>query len=175
MHRIILATLIAFGGSAAAEEPRPAFSQEQLEVAEFWKQMGPTLRDDGIEAYAKRYHADFRHWSIGANSRRISNKESAVKYWSKFHEDGHHITCTHVEPLTINFYGDKAFARLVYEQTDTYADGRVSTNAFNMASVFQRVGDTWQVLESNMALIKQPEVQNGASEPQAYKFTCPDG
>lgn len=137
-----------------AEEEQPAFTEEELSVAKFWKDMGPTLRDEGIEAYAIRYHKDFRHWNI-QGSGGMGTYESAVRFWSKFHEDGHRITCTNVIPVTIDIIGDRAYARLVYEQTNTYADGREpTTGIFRMFDVFVRYGDTWQVLESNMVKIE---------------------
>ena len=170
--RVLLAVwavlLLSTVGISAAET-ESAFSSEELSVAAFWEAMGPTLRDEGIEAYARRYHEDFRHWDID-NSGRMATKESAIRAWSKFHEDGHRITCTHVEPITIDIVGDLAFARLLYEQTDTYADGRTSTGLWRMVDVFKRHGDTWQVLESNMVDITPEEKE---TDEDAYRFHCP--
>ena len=165
---IVCATAILSMSSMAAAAADAPFSDEEVAVAKFWQDMGPTLRDKGIEAYAERYHEDFRHWDI-AGSGRMSTKEGAIRAWSGFHEAGHRVTCTHVEPITIDIEGDLAFARLLYEQTDTYADGRVSTSLFRMVDVFKRYGDTWQVLESNMIDITPDE---GAGD-DAYQFHCP--
>ncbi len=175
MRRPILIMLAATTAPAFATASAAAFSENELAVAEFWENMGPTLRDEGVEAYAIRYHENFRHWGIGAPAN-ISDKTSVVKYWSKFHEAGHRITCTHVDPVTIDLHGDKASARLIYEQTNTYADERVTTHVFGMVAEFARFGDTWQVLETSMIDIT-PETDGGddAAAQSAYEFHCPQG
>ena len=155
-------------GTTIAADTATEFSTEELAVAKFWEDMGPTLRDEGVEAYAERYHEAFRHWDIeGAGG--VGNKAGAVRYWSKFHDDGHRITCTYVKPITIDIAGDTAIARLVYEQTNTYADGHTTTGVWRMVDVFQRYGDTWQVLDSNMIDIA-PEDD---VDDDAYQFHCP--
>lgn len=171
--KLLLTISLAAIASQAAATDGAQFTEEELSVATFWEQMGPTLRDEGIEAYAMRYHEDFRHWDIGGTGR-IGGKESAIRAWSGFHEAGHRITCTHVEPVTIDIYGDHVFARLIYEQTDTYADGRVSAGVWHMATVFKRYGDTWQMLESNMVNITpKPDESDDNSSASEYEFTCP--
>ena len=145
------ASLLA--GPVLAQAEGPKFTEEELSVAKFWENMGPTLRDEGLEAYAIRYHKNFRHWDIQGTGR-VGTYESAIAAWTKIHNDGHRITCTNVIPITIDIVGDQAFARLVYEQTMTFADEREpSTGLWRMFDVFQRYGDTWQVLESNMVKI----------------------
>ncbi len=167
MRICVLLYLLLLPLTAAAEQQ---FTEEELSVTKFWEDMGPTLRDEGIEAYAIRYHEDFTHWDVMGTGR-MSDKESAVGFWSKFHQDGHRITCTFVEPTSIRIINNKAIARLTYEQTNTYADGRVDTNAFRMVSVFERYGDTWQTLDSNMIRIaSNPSHEGDATE---YAFHCP--
>ncbi len=167
---IIQTTAVLLMGPAHGGTPPTDFSADQLSVASFWQEMGPTLRDKGIEAYARRYHEDFRHWDIQGTGR-MSDKASAVRAWTRFHQAGHRITCTHVEPITIDIVGDKAFARLLYEETITFADGRVSRDLYRMVDVFQRSAGTWQVLESNMV-----DLAAGADTKvdDAYRFQCPD-
>ncbi len=157
-------------GTAHGEASPPGFSADQLSVATFWQEMGPTLRDKGVDAYARRYHEDFRHWDIQGTGR-MSDKDSAVRAWTRFHEAGHRITCTHVEPITIDIVDDKAFARLLYEETITFADGRVSRGLYRMVDVFQRSAETWQVLESNMVNLAAGANSDG---DDAYRFQCPD-
>ncbi|MEO1243223.1 MAG: DUF4440 domain-containing protein [Pseudomonadota bacterium] len=147
------------------------FTQEELSVAEFWEQMGPTLRDEGIEAYAIRYHEDFTHWVLDDPENRIATKENAVNAYAKYHEAGHKITCAHVEPVTVDIRGDTAIARLIYEQTDSYADGKAETNAWRMVGVFERYGDTWQALSTNMAALTT--IESESAGPAAYTMTCP--
>lgn len=172
MKRMLFITIItAIGGSAFAEDEPSGFTREELAVAKFWEEMGPTLRDEGMDAYAIRYHEDFRHWNIqGAGG--MGTKESAITFWSKFHESGNRITCTYVKPITIDITGDRAFARLEYEQTNTYADGRITTGVWRMVDIFERYGDTWQVLESNMVDIK-PKADEGVAATSSYVFHCP--
>ncbi len=165
---ISLALLTLIAGSAMAGNID--FSEEELSVAEFWAQMGPTLRDQGIAAYAIRYHDDFRHWDIKGTGR-FSSKESAIRYYTKFHSDGHRITCTYVKPVTIDIIDDYAIARLVYEETITFADGAMRTGVWRMVDVFKRRGDTWQVLESNMVDITPGP--GAAGDVEAYEFHCP--
>lgn len=161
--------LIAFcaTGITAVSAGEEAFTTEQLEVAKFWEDMGPTLREQGIDAYAIRYHEDFRHWDI-TGSGRMGTKDSAIKAWTRFHEAGHRITCTYVRPVSVDINADLAFARLEYEQTDTFADGREQTSVWRLFDVFKRFGDTWQVLESNMV-----EITPDTSEESNYEFHCP--
>ena len=153
--------------SATSAEIESAFSSEELEIAKFWEDMGPVLRDEGVAAYAERYHDDFRHWDI-QGSGRLSNKESAAKFWGKFHEDGHRITCTHVRPVTIDVFGDISVARLIYEQTDQYADGKESTGLWRMVAVFKRNGDSWQVLGTNLVA-----TEPAADDEEGYHLHCP--
>ena len=169
MKTLFLA-IVGLAAVPAAVAEDASFSKEEISVAQFWKDMGPTLRDKGVAAYAIRYHDDFRHWRILGDGG-FSNKESAVRYYTKFHEDGHRITCTYVEPVTIDIIGDYAIARLIYEETITYADGRTTTGAWRMVDVFQRFADTWQVLESNMIDITQ--VGESTGDSGAYEFHCP--
>ena len=65
-----------------------------------------------------------------------------------------------------------AIARLEYEQTNTYADGRITTGVWRMVDIFERYGDTWQVLESNMVDIK-PKADEGDAATSSYVFHCP--
>lgn len=146
---LFASTLLICSAAGLHAEDGGGFTDEELSVARFWADMGPTLRDHGIEAYARRYHENFRHWDL-AGSGSMATKASAIRLWSQFHTDGHRITCTHVEPVTIDIVGGTATARLVYEQTNTMADGEVTTGIWRMVSIFQRSGDSWQVLESNM-------------------------
>ena len=165
----LVAILAAMGPAPAvlAGNAATGFTEEELAVAKFWADMGPTLRDEGIEAYAARYHEDFRHWSLDRGGP-PSDKASAIRAWSGFHEAGHRITCTHVAPVSIDIVGDRAFARLIYEQTNRLADGSVSTSLWRMVDVFQRAGDSWQVLESNML-----DITPGSESASDYEFTCP--
>lgn len=165
---MLSATGLLLIGNVSSSEIVAEFSAEELSVAKFWEDMGPTLRDKGIAAYAERYHEEFRHWRIqGAGG--MSTKESAINSWSKFHDDGHRITCTYVKPVTVDIVGELAFARLVYEQTTTFADGRTQTGLWRMFDVFKRYGDTWQVLESNMVDVTPKE----DADDNAYEFQCP--
>ena len=154
---------------ATASDFDSEFDPLELSVAKFWEDMGPTLTERGLDAYAERYHEDFRHWDI-QGSGRIGNKDSAIRAWSRFHEEGHRITCTHVEPVTIDIVGDIAIARLLYEQSDTLADGSTRTGVWRMVDVFKRYGDTWQVLESNMVKLAPGE---GQDDQVTYEFRCP--
>ena len=173
MQRICIIGLIALLiGAAQAADSETQFTPEELAVAKFWEDMGPTLRDEGVEAYAIRYHENFRHWDI-QGSGRMATKESAIGYWTKFHEAGHRITCTFVKPITVDIVGDRAFARLEYEQTNQYADGRITTGVWRMFDVFERYGDTWQVLESNMIDIAPKADDEPADDEKAYQFHCP--
>lgn len=168
--RILLTTIVLLLCVLVAEastEVESPFSSEELEVAQFWEDMGPVLRDEGVAAYTKRYHDDFRHWDI-QGSGRIGNKESAAKFWGKFHEDGHRITCTYVEPVTVDVVGDISVARLIYEQTDQYADGNESTGLWRMVAVFKRMGDSWQVLGTNL-ITTEP----AADDDEGYHPHCP--
>lgn len=146
-----------------AQEDTSSFNEEELSVAEFWQQMGPTLREKGIEAYSIRYHKDFRGWDIDGDGS-ISNYSDAVGYWGQFHNAGHRITCTNVIPITIDIVDDLAYARLVYEQTNTMVDGRVIKGVWRMHDVFIRYDNTWQVLESNMVKVD--------AEHNHYEFKC---
>lgn len=170
MHRLSLFAIATLMMSPALAEDSK-FTPEELEIAIFWEEMGPTLRDQGIEAYAIRYHEDFRHWDI-QGSGGMGTKESAVKAWTGFHEAGHRITCTYVKPVSIDIVGERAFARLEYEQTNSNADGRISTSVWRMFDIFQRYGDTWQVLESNMVDIT-PKVDEDDADADSYEFHCP--
>ena len=135
--------------------------------------MGPTLRDEGLDAYAIRYHTDFRHWDIGGTGS-IATKESAISYWGKFHQEGHRITCTHVQPVTVDINDGRAFARLIYEQINNYADGRIATKAWHMVVVFRKYRKTWQVLESNMVdITPTPDAESDNSGAPSYKLKCP--
>jgi len=165
---ITIAFMLAAASAIAADEPK-TFTDEERSVAEFWQQMGPTLREEGVETYAMRYHEDFTGWDI-AGSGGMATKDNAVQYFSKFHEDGHRITCTHVEPVTIDIKAGRAVARLIYEQTNSYTDGRVETNAWRMVGVFERYGDTWQVLGTNMVNIT-PMQENDSDTPDASSRT----
>lgn len=171
MKRFVLTALLAVTMGASANAEDAEFTPEELEVAKFWEDMGPTLRDEGIDAYAIRYHEDFRHWNI-QGSGRMGTKESAIKAWTGFHDAGHRITCTYVKPVSIDIDGDRAFARLEYEQTNTYADGRISTTVWRMFDIFERYGDTWQVLESNMVEITPKDDEDDA-EQNSYVYHCP--
>ncbi len=168
-HPIAIAFLtLCVSISAVSKEIEPTFNSEELAIARFWQDMGPVLRDDGVDAYAKRYHESFRHWDIeGGGS--FANKESAIKYWGKFHEDGHRITCSFVRPITVDVYDDVSVARLLYEQTDRYADGKESTGLWRMVAVFKRAGDTWQVLDTNM--VTTEPAKDGE---EGYHLHCPD-
>ena len=143
----LTATLTAL--PAQAGQDSPSLTAEQQSVVQFWKDMGPTLTNHGVEAYAIRYHDEFRHWDI-ARSGAIVDKKAAVDAYTRFHESGHRITCTHVEPVTVDVIGDHAIARLRYEESSTDAEGAKSTHKYRMVAVFKRMGDTWQVLETNM-------------------------
>ena len=154
--------------SATSTETNSAFDSEELEVAKFWEDMGPTLRDEGIAAYVERYHDDFQHWDI-EGSGKLGNKESAARAWGKFHEDGHRITCTQVRPVTIDVFGDISVARLIYEQTDRYADGRESTGLWRMVAVFKHNGKSWQVLGTNLVA-----TEPAADDEEGYHLHCPD-
>ncbi len=157
MTKILMGAVFSIGvmTSAAAEHHGDMFTDEELSVATFWEQMGPTLENQGIEAYATRYHENFRNWDA-ITSGGFSNRDNAVASWTRFHETGNHITCTNVIPVTIDIYDDVAFSRLVYEQEDTLSDGTVRYGVWRMVSVFLRSGDTWQALESNMIAV-EPE------------------
>ncbi len=157
---------------AVAADGSAEFTDEELAVAKFWEQMGPTLRDEGIEAYAIRYHEDFSHWVMDAPDR-LATKESAVTYYGKYHDAGHRITCAHVEPISVDIRGDFAITRMIYEQTDSYADGRIETNAWRMVGVFERYNDTWQALSTNMATFDGEPNQTDADT--AYTMRCPAG
>ncbi len=173
MRRILATALVVATAPAFAEAPVAEFTEEELAVADFWQNMGPTLREEGLEAYAVRYHEDFLHWNIGRGGR-VSDKSSAISAWTNFHEAGHRITCTHVEPVTINLDGDRASARLVYEQTNTYADGRVATHVYHMSAEFVRYVDAWQVLQTNM--IDVTPLDDGKGDARllsSYEFHCP--
>ncbi|NNE06657.1 MAG: nuclear transport factor 2 family protein [Xanthomonadales bacterium] len=159
--------LISAAHVMAAVNEGGQFSDQEMSVAKFWQGMGPALRDQGMEAYAKRYHPDFRHWDI-TGSGRVSDHAGAVAAWSRFDEAGHVITCTHVIPVTIDIVGDLAYARLVYEQANRMADGAMTYGAWRMFDVFKRHKDSWQVLESNMVQI-EPEQEEGA------QFQCLPG
>ena len=169
----LLLMAFLFNSIAQADDGEAEFSKEELSVARFWEDMGPTLRDQGVEAYAIRYHSDFRSWDI-TGSGGMATRDDAVGYFTKFHEDGHRITCTHVAPVTIDIVGDRAFARLIYEQTNSYADGRVTTRVWRMVDIFQRYENTWQVLENTMVDIT-PGVAATDETPGAvnYTFHCP--
>ncbi len=167
LTKIVL--LLCLPVSAAPAGTESAFSAEQLEIAKFWEDMGPVLRKEGVAVYAERYHDDFRHWDI-QGSGRLGTKESAAKFWGKFHEDGHRITCTHVVPVTVDVFGDTAVARLIYEQTDQYADGKESTGLWRMVAVFKRSGDSWQVLGTNLVT-----AEPAADDEEGYHLHCPGG
>lgn len=169
--RISLTTILLMlcvSVSATSAETNSAFNAEELEIAKFWEDMGPVLRDEGIAAYVERYHDDFRHWDI-QGSGRLGNKESAAKVWGKFHENGHRITCTHVRPVTVDVFGEISVARLIYEQTDQYADGKTSTGLWRMVAVFKRNGDGWQVLGTNLVA-----AEPAADDEEGYHLHCPD-
>lgn len=157
---------------AEAADRTTDFTAEELAVAEFWEQMGPTLRDEGIEAYAIRYHEDFSHWVMDAPDR-LATKENAVAYYGKYHDAGHRITCAHVEPISVDIRGDLAIARMIYEQTDSYTDGRVETNAWRMVGVFERYNDTWQALSTNMAAIDRETGPTDNASASNYEMICP--
>ncbi len=168
--RILLTTVVLMlcvPVSATAAETESAFNSEELEIAKFWEDMGPVLRDEGVVAYAARYHDDFRHWDI-QGSGRLSDKESATKMWGQFREDGHRISCTHVSPVTVDVFGDISVARLIYEQTDQYADGRESTGLWRMVAVFKHNGDGWQVLGTNVVA-----TEPAADGEEGYHLNCP--
>ena len=164
--------LLVIAGIAIATNAgtQTSFTDEELGVAQFWEDMGPTLRDYGIDAYAARYHADFEHWDIG-NGGGLATKDGAIKAWTRFHEGGNRITCTHVTPVSVRIIGDHAFARLIYEQTDTSADGDASTTFWRLATLFERQGGSWQVLDSNMIRIDEPGESDGEDGGPAHK--CP--
>lgn len=134
-------------------EEKAEFTEEELSVAKFWKDMGVVLREEGFSLYAQRYHPEFRHWDIERTGQ-MGTYESAINAWFGFHEAGHRITCTNVVPVSIDIVGDLAYARLIYEQTNTLADGTTITGVWRMFDVFKRYEDTWQVLESNMVKIE---------------------
>ena len=154
--------------SATPAEIESVFNSEELEIAKFWEDMGPVLREEGVSVYAERYHDDFRHWDI-QGSGRLGTKASAAKFWGKFHEDGHRITCTYVRPVTVDVFGDISVARLIYEQTDRYADGNESTGLWRMVAVFKRMGDSWQVLGTNLVA-----TEPAADDEEGYHLHCPD-
>ena len=159
--------MLCVSAPATSAETESTFSSEELEIAKFWEDMGPVLRDEGVAAYAERYHDDFRHWDI-QGSGRLGSKESAAKFWGKFHEDGHRITCTHVRPVTVDVFGDISVARLIYEQTDQYADGKESTGLWRMVAVFKRNGDSWQVLGTNLVATEPAD-----DDAEGYHLHCP--
>lgn len=158
---LTLSAVVTGPAVTQAAEPAQDFSPEELSVAQFWEDMGPTLRDEGLEAYARRYHPDFRHWDISGTGR-MGTYDSAIKAWTRFHEAGHQITCTHVIPVSIDLVGDRAYARLIYEQTNTMADGELTSGVWRMFDVFKRNGDTWRVLESNMVQIEPDQEKDAA-------------
>ena len=158
---VVLCCLTAHSPDAIGEVE---LSSAQLEVAKFWEDMGTTLREEGFDAYARRYHEDFSHWSMDIGGE-PGTKTSAVRFWGKFLADGHQITCTFVEPVTVNLYDDFAFARLVYEQTSEYADERVETGAWRMVALFAREGDSWQVLATNMRKLDLEEYRTKLGDP----------
>ena len=151
------------------------FTAEELSIAKFWEDMGPTLRDKGVEVYAIRYHPDFRSWGI-TRSGKFTTKDQVIDYYRKFHENGHRITCAHVEPVTIDIYGDHAFARLIYEETTTFKDGGVRTGVWRMVEVLRRYGDTWQLLENTMVDITERafNAPDDESKVTTYKPRCPN-
>ncbi|WP_420434767.1 hypothetical protein [Hyphobacterium sp.] len=147
---LLAASLLTAQSSDAAAAPE--FTDAELELAEFWEEMGPTLRDEGIDAYVARYHPDFTHWDI-ENTGGLSDRASAAAYWTGFAEAGHVISCTFVDPVTLTIVDGVGFGRLYYEQTNHYADGRVETSAYRMSLVLLRVTAGWQVRETNMVRI----------------------
>jgi len=168
--RISLTTtvlVLCISAPAMATEERSDFSLEELEIAQFWEDMGPVLRDQGVDVYVDRYHDDFRHWDI-QGSGRLGNKASAAKVWGQFHEDGHRITCTHVRPVTVDVFDDVSVARLLYEQTDQLADGETRTSLWRMVAVFKRNGDRWQVLGTNFV-----SAEPAAEGEEGYHLRCP--
>jgi ketosteroid isomerase-like protein len=157
-------SLIAVSLLMAQPSDGADFSAEEVALAEFWEQMGPTLRDDGIEAYVERYHPDFTHWNPATGSP-VSDRASAAAYWSAFVEAGHVITCTFVDPVTLTIAGDTGFGRLYYEQTNRYADGRAETHAFRMSIVLLRGESGWQVRETSMI-----RIDNAGADGTAFAF-----
>ncbi|MDJ0708905.1 MAG: nuclear transport factor 2 family protein [Woeseiaceae bacterium] len=139
-------------------------TRDQLEVAKFWEDMGTTLREEGIDAYARRYHEDFSHWSMDFGGK-PGTKSSAVRAWSKFDSDGHQISCTFVEPVSVSLFDDLALARLVYEQTTEYSDDRVKTGVWRMVALFAREDGNWQVLATNMMQLNLEEYQVALGNP----------
>ena len=152
-----LASIIAV--SANADEA--SFTDEQLSVAEFWEQMGPTLREQGLDAYLPRYHDDFQYWDI-TGSGGLGTYDNAARAWTGFDEGGNEVACTHVIPVTVRVFGDHASARLVYEQADHLADGTTRYGIWRMVSLFVRNGDSWQVLDTNMVQVEPDQVTEGA-------------
>ena len=151
LSRFLIVLFVLLSQAVLADDGG-AFSDEQLSVAEFWAAMGPTLRDKGIDAYASRYHDDFRHWDIGRGGQ-VVDKQGAVTAWGGFHRNGHRITCTHVTPISVRIFGRHAVARLLYEEEITMASGEVRVSLMRMVAVFERAGQSWQVLETNMLLV----------------------
>jgi hypothetical protein len=84
------------------------------------------------------------------------------------------VTCTHVQPVTVDINDGRAFARLIYEQTNNYADGRITTKAWHMVVVFRKYRKTWQVLETNMVdTTPTPDAESDNSGAPSYKLKCP--
>lgn len=164
IHYLIAASLLS-----VVQSDTPEFSPEETELATFWENMGPTLRDEGIEAYVERYHPDFTHWDI-ENTGALADRASAAAYWAGFAEAGHVISCTFVDPVTLAIVDGVGFGRLYYEQTNSYADGRVESSAYRMSLVLLREDAGWQVRETNMVRIDAAS-EDGA----AFAFRhCPE-
>ena len=84
-------------------------------------------------------------------------------------------TRTHVEPVTIDILGEHAFARLIYEETVTHANGHVTTGVWRIVELLKRYGDTWQLLENSMVSIAEMIADAGGEETGTinYRARCP--
>lgn len=124
----------------------PAFAQDEGEVViAMERDLALTLKRDGFDSFASRFHKDFTLWIDGRKNARAEYL-AGVAAWRA---DGNWATSTQMRPVSIDVFGDLALSRYVLRED--FVDGTSFVGRF--VSLARRGGRAWQVYRSSVFTI----------------------
>ena len=141
----VLAAAMLLGQAALAD---PAAEQDRAAIRQLEEGVARVLADEGFDAYADLFHADYSNWGDGGVARDRAAFLSDVQRW---HAGGGHAVATHMAPLSIEVFGDLALSRYVLRED--FNDGSAFVGRF--VSLAKREHGAWLLFRTSYTTLYQ--------------------
>lgn len=148
-HHAIVAFSVVIAASAAScsvTPPRPDPEKDRVQVLALERDVALVLAQEGFDAYAALFHADYSNWSGGDAALDRHTYLDRVKTW---YDAGNRAVAVDIRPVSIEIMGDLALSR--YTLREEFSDGTAFVGRF--ASLARRHERRWLLYRTSFSTI----------------------